>query len=603
MGQALPKAVTSVVTKRFNGPCFRAGLAEMNGWRASMEDSHVVVMQDREAFFCICDGHGGDECSRFIAKRLTEELESGFPEDDEAVTELALRLDRDFLATEQQSGSTSTFVIITPPEEGAENYSLRVGNIGDSRVILGRADGTIVEGEGTDGGLTTDHKPDHPSERARIERTGGHVQEVMGVSRVNGDLAVSRAYGDAKYKQSGGPAQEDHPVSAAPEMFQIECGPTDFVLLVCDGISEGDFPNREVVKLAAAKLREGDKPDICGAATAVCRMALQQGSKDNLSCMIVLLNGGEGATDTPAEDVKLIPGPFNAPDNPAFRKAYEAMAAHASLSLVEAVELRYDNLCRELDEMDGNDAAEETRIALKQERDLFNQGPPTDAAPGSEERKSWFTSWLESQISSDTGGGEPSQLLELMQQNPRLLSMARQQGLPGLQGLTGGTGGEGGPKRRVKVAPVEQLKPAVESHSALRWDDRLSNVCEKEGDVLRDDPSDQTSQVKFGYPVNFQAWLPTSCLVDIRPELRRVTVAPLDDLKGAIENHNALKWNEKLATIAGTEGTVLVDDDSDQTSQVRFSTFTAWMPTRCLTNIESDSTSAGSTLSDSPEDV
>ena len=67
----------------------------------------------------------------------------------------------------------------------------KVGNIGDSRVLLGRADGTIVEGKqismqgsnaftshpsiflwlspvtshegpGTDGGLTTDHKPDHP---------------------------------------------------------------------------------------------------------------------------------------------------------------------------------------------------------------------------------------------------------------------------------------------------------------------------------------------------------------------------------------------------------------------------------------------------------
>lgn len=599
MGQALPKAVTSVVSKRFSGPCFRAGLAEMNGWRASMEDSHVVVMRNREAFFCICDGHGGDECSRFIARRLREELDSGFPEDDAAVTELALRLDRDFLATEQQSGSTSTFVIIKPPEEADGNYFLRVGNIGDSRVILGRADGTIVEGQGTDGGLTTDHKPDHPNERARIERTGGHVQEVMGVSRVNGDLAVSRAFGDAKYKQSGGPAQEDHPVSAAPELCQLECGPTDFLLLVCDGISEGDFPNREVVKLAAAKLRQGgDSPDPCGAATAVCRMALQQGSKDNLSCMIVLLGGGEGATDTPSEEVKLIPGPFNAPDNPAFRKAYEAMAAHASLSLVEAVELRYDDLCMELSD---DTLAEETRAALKQERELFQTGPPADALPGSEERKSWFSSWLDSQ-SSDPGGGEPNQLLELMQQNPRLLNMARQQGFPG---LPAGPPGEGSnmPKRRVKVASVEELKPAVEKHSALRWDDRLANVCEKEGDVLRDDASDSTSQVKFGHPVNFQAWLPTSCLHDIQQSLRRVTVAPLDELKEAIEVHNALKWNEKLATIAGTEGTVLMDDDSDQTSQVRFSTFTAWMPTRCLTNVESDSTSAGSTLSDSPEDV
>ena len=63
--------------------------------------------------------------------------------------------------------------------------------------------------------LTIDHKPDHPSERERIERTGGHIQEVMGVFRVNGALAVGRAYGDAKYKQTGGPAQADHDADGA----------------------------------------------------------------------------------------------------------------------------------------------------------------------------------------------------------------------------------------------------------------------------------------------------------------------------------------------------------------------------------------------------
>ena len=34
-------------------------------------------------------------------------------------------------------------------------------------IVIITAQGTLVEGSGTDGGLTTDHKPDHPSERAR----------------------------------------------------------------------------------------------------------------------------------------------------------------------------------------------------------------------------------------------------------------------------------------------------------------------------------------------------------------------------------------------------------------------------------------------------
>lgn len=78
-----------------------------------------------------------------------------------------------------------------------------------------------LPGPGTDGGLTTDHKPDHPGEVERIERTGGNVQSIMGVARVNGDLAVSRAFGDAPHKQTGGPAQEDHPVSDGDPGGQI----------------------------------------------------------------------------------------------------------------------------------------------------------------------------------------------------------------------------------------------------------------------------------------------------------------------------------------------------------------------------------------------
>jgi len=254
MGQTLPKAVEAIVVKRRGGDAFRVGFAEMNGWRKNMEDAHIIHCRDSWGFFGVFDGHGGDQCSQFVARRFTEELEKGQPEDDAAVKELALRVDREFLATETPSGSTGTFCIVRPPAGDEEGYLLRVGNIGDSRVMLGRADGTIVDGGGTDQGLTTDHKPDYPGEKARIERTGGYVEMVMGVARVNGDLAVSRSFGDGQYKTMGGPRQEDHPISAEPEFTTLRCSGTDFLMLVCDGISEGEFPNPEVVKLAAKEL-------------------------------------------------------------------------------------------------------------------------------------------------------------------------------------------------------------------------------------------------------------------------------------------------------------------------------------------------------------
>ncbi|CAE7264141.1 unnamed protein product, partial [Symbiodinium sp. CCMP2456] len=159
-------------------PAFRVGVAEMKGWRPSMEDAHVIYAQDTWGFFGVFDGHGGDQCSGFIARRIKEELaKNGMPQSDEAVTELVFRLDKEFLDSKQPSGSTGTFVIVQKPSAPGGNYKLRVGNIGDSRVLLGRADGSIFPGNGTESALTTDHKPDLERERARIERAGGNVQE------------------------------------------------------------------------------------------------------------------------------------------------------------------------------------------------------------------------------------------------------------------------------------------------------------------------------------------------------------------------------------------------------------------------------------------
>mmetsp|Transcript_99215 Transcript_99215/g.280945 ORF Transcript_99215/g.280945 Transcript_99215/m.280945 type:complete len:557 (-) Transcript_99215:113-1783(-) len=493
MGQGLPKPVTSAVVKRVAGPLFRVGMAEMNGWRVSMEDTHVIFMQETWGLFGVLDGHGGDQCSAFVAKRLVEELQQAKPADDDAVSRLALKLDREFLETGQPSGSTGTFVMVHP--EGGRRL-LRVANVGDSRILLARRDGSIVEGEGTDGGLTTDHKPDHPSERARIERTGGTVQEVMGVARVNGDLSVSRAFGDAQYKTTGEPAESDHPVSARPEFTQLECGSQDFLMLVCDGISEGEFPNREAVRVAAERLRADDDPG--KAAEAVCREALRMGSKDNLSCMVVLLEGAAEAS----EASQLVPGPFEAPEHPGFRRAYEAMADRAGLSLAAAVELRHDVTRR---------AAEGTtpEPVVLRELAVFGDGPPAQLEAGSAERTAWFARWLE-EHSGDQEDGEAvplshDQILELLEDDPKLMAMAQARGLV-----------DAGARREVRVAPLEELKTAVEAVPNLRWEAAMGELCGQQGRVMQDDPSDGTSKVRFP-GLGIVAWLPTSTLADVEP--------------------------------------------------------------------------------------
>merc|ERR1719443_2299321 len=129
--------------------------------------------------------------------------------------------------------------IVRRPKGEEGKRMLKVVNIGDSRVLLGSRDGAILDGGGSDRGLTTDHKPDGAAERECIYRCGGTVERDEGnTARVNGDLAVSRAFGDFQYKQTGGPSPRDRPVTADPEIGRFECGEADFLLLVCDGVSE-----------------------------------------------------------------------------------------------------------------------------------------------------------------------------------------------------------------------------------------------------------------------------------------------------------------------------------------------------------------------------
>eukprot|EP00439_Symbiodinium_sp_Y106_P023847 s3440_g2.t3 len=339
MGAQLPKAVESTVVESQCSGEFDVAVAEMNGWRTSMEDAHLIMLGEGWGVFGVFDGHGGGACSEFAARRLREEIEAnGCPDSDEAVKKLFIKIDQEFLDSAQSSGTTATMCIVRKPKEAGGKHRLHVINAGDSRTLLGKRDGSIVDGGGTDKGLTTDHKPDHPAEKARIERCGGKVEIADGgVARVNGNLSVSRGFGDKDEKMTGGPGPEDRPVTVDPEMFHFECDESDFLLLVCDGVSEGTFPNAEVVKLVASTLGSGK--DMREAARAVCHKAVECDSKDNITCMGVLLTGGSSSS---GKRIDFHPGPMTQIGHKDFRAAYEASAQRAGLSLVEAVMQRYD---------------------------------------------------------------------------------------------------------------------------------------------------------------------------------------------------------------------------------------------------------------------
>jgi hypothetical protein len=323
-------------------------------------------------------------------------------------------------------------------------------------------------------------------------------QAAGGVARVNGDLAVSRGFGDAEYKKTGGPGPEDRPVTANPEQSHHECDETDFLMLVCDGVSEGNFPNPEVVQLAAKVLRETNDPG--AASRAVIHQALAANSKDNITCMIVQF------LPTPVEakqTVEFEPGPMTAPDNSGFMTMWRTMAEKAGLTLTEAAEMRFDHVQAQLARTDLTPSMAEE---LRQELSLF--GVPNSAAKGSAERKQAFEK-LGTQASSRGGGGGSE--LDFMRQ-----MMGQPGGRDALNQLLNQQAEEPDNGRKVRAAELPALKAAVNAHSALEWDERMEALAGSEGTVKTDDASDGTTQVRFPAPIGMVAWLPTSTLQDLQ---------------------------------------------------------------------------------------
>eukprot|EP01059_Diplonema_ambulator_P013531 TRINITY_DN2404_c0_g1_i2.p1 TRINITY_DN2404_c0_g1~~TRINITY_DN2404_c0_g1_i2.p1 ORF type:complete len:496 (+),score=186.48 TRINITY_DN2404_c0_g1_i2:161-1489(+) len=291
-----------------------------------MEDAHAVFPRDDWGFFGVFDGHCGPLCSEYVAKRFEELLEQ---EDssisDEKLKDLALAIDMEFLSKGEEGGSTGTFMKAQKKEGG--KYIIQVGNVGDSRVILGRRAKRVSVS------MTEDHKPTLPNERQRIHEADGTVTNC----RVDGSLAVSRAFGDAQYKNKG---TYDSKVIAVPEFSREECEEGDIVLLCCDGVFEsGVFCNASVIDFIFERLDK--KMDLANIAAEVCEEAMHRGSKDNISAMIVQLGGVLDCQDKYPEK-EVLAGPCSMPSNEKFITAYLAMAEKGGLDLPRCVDLRYD---------------------------------------------------------------------------------------------------------------------------------------------------------------------------------------------------------------------------------------------------------------------
>jgi len=94
----------------------------------------------------------------------------------------------------------SCAIVCLFPDEGENISNVFFANLGDSRAVLYRSNGTFMR-------MTTDHKPKDPKEKKMIERGGGVVElwedgqyRVSASTDANNMLAVSRSIGDIEWK-------------------------------------------------------------------------------------------------------------------------------------------------------------------------------------------------------------------------------------------------------------------------------------------------------------------------------------------------------------------------------------------------------------------
>ena len=285
------------------------------------------------SYFAIFDGHGGEECSEFLKENYDKYLieNKNFPYDIKlSMIETFQKIEEDFFKLKckedsfedsDKSGSCALVTILF-------DNKIYIANIGDSRAIMSVNGGTKVKQ------LTVDHKPDNIKEFERAIKTGSKIylddnddpfrdestlefitdkielEKMKEIKNNNtddekifrvypADLAVMRTIGDikAKKKEFGGIPGT---IINIPDIFVFDISSNDdFIVMGCDGIYD-DLSNEEIVNAAWLVFKNRGKEknyDIHELSMEACDLIIKYGlekqTTDNLSCIIIGLDGVE----------------------------------------------------------------------------------------------------------------------------------------------------------------------------------------------------------------------------------------------------------------------------------------------------------------------
>jgi serine/threonine protein phosphatase PrpC len=325
------------------------GVSEKPGWRIEMEDAvccvypvaappppaHINRKIPTLGLFGVFDGHGdGGYASKFLATNLLDKLSThsqwstayhSIDSDSNSSTEgdgaMMTLLEESFHALDtdlmnddgkvKNGGSTAIVAVVS---EG----KMFIANVGDSRCILvkkrmNEEGDVVVHANNAESleviPLSEDHKPNLPSERARIEAAGmtiyaenipaegdksSTIIHKIQKSQQDTGVSFSRAFGDFDYKSNPNLSSTRQAVICTPEtcIRERKLEEDMYLILACDGV--WDVMSDDEVGLFVANhvqercLHDLEKDDILAkVGDDLLDHCLDKGSTDNMSVLIL----------------------------------------------------------------------------------------------------------------------------------------------------------------------------------------------------------------------------------------------------------------------------------------------------------------------------
>ena len=260
LGEEAPAAKTLALTGFHSYSCHGCEPEEGGSGRSAKINQDCagiafpVAGRQDSALFSIFDGHG--DHGHTVSTKALNAMHAALDANGGALlssppTALAQAFeDVQSLLTHAATRSRDSPDFVDAHDSGAcaliaylRDASLWVANVGDCRAVLG----TTREGVLSAVALSTDHKPDIPTEAARIKETGGYVRpasgegddfsparlfEDMNAPWLGPGLAISRSMGDLNAERCG--------LISVPEVISHQIDPTvdKCLILASDGVWE-----------------------------------------------------------------------------------------------------------------------------------------------------------------------------------------------------------------------------------------------------------------------------------------------------------------------------------------------------------------------------